>query len=353
MTGTDASPGGIERLDPRAEGDKLSSAEHLVRYWWASRLVEGRDVLDAGCGIGYGTRMLAAAGAATCTGVDIAPDAVAQASQAGGATFVEADLRSLPFEDASFDVVVCFEALEHVDPGRAVLDELRRVVRPGGRVVISSPNRGVYPPGNPFHVHEYTAAELAAELEQRFAHVHLFRQQPFLASALLGDADAAADADAPPVEAAVHKLTPLSPGDEMFSVAVAGDEPFEPPPSLVALASAFELRWWHDEVENLRRHAAEAERGAAVVREERARLEERLKSTGARLLELESELATLRERSRILEADAERGWNEARKSWAHYNDLEARFLAMEQSRIWSIAKPLRRARQVVRRVTRR
>lgn len=361
MNRTGVDPPSVERLDPRTEGDKLVSAEHLARYWWASMLVEGREVLDAACGTGYGTRMLAAAGAASCVGVDIAPEAVAAARDGDSSgRFVEGDLRELPFPDDSFDVAVSFETLEHMDGAPRAIDELRRVVRPGGLVVVSSPNRGVYPPGNPFHVHELTAAELADELQARFAHVQLFRQHPFLASAILDDEAAASDGDAPRPDMRLYKLAPLPPGGETYTLAVASGAPFEPPGSVVALADAFEVGWWHGQLAEAReatererrereRERHEHERESARAADARARLEEQLSASGRRLLELERDVAILQERSRISAEDAERGWDAARKSWRHYEELEARLHALERSPSWRLTRPLRTAKHAVKR----
>src|SRR4029079_653565 len=109
------------------------------------------------------------------------------------AEFGVADLMEVPSRFARFDLIVCFEAIEHVaDPARA-LDELTRVLSDDGTLIISSPNRGVYPPGNPFHLHEYTAAELESELQSRFEHVRMYRQLPHLATLIVGDDDLATE----------------------------------------------------------------------------------------------------------------------------------------------------------------
>ena len=107
------------------------------------------------------------------------------------------DLAKLDFEDDTFELVVCFEVIEHfVDPF-TVLDELVRVLAPGGVLLISSPNRDVYQPGNPHHLHEFTPTELEAELAARLGHVKLFRQQDYIVSAVLSDATAGRET-APP-----------------------------------------------------------------------------------------------------------------------------------------------------------
>ena len=106
--------------------------EHWHRYAWASRLVTGMQVLDAACGEGYGTRLLART-AGSVVGVDIDPGAIEHARRryAGPATRFEcADCTRLPLDDDSVDAVVSFETLEHLEAQDRLLAEFRRVLRP-------------------------------------------------------------------------------------------------------------------------------------------------------------------------------------------------------------------------------
>jgi len=164
-----------ERFVPGTPGEIWY--EHWHRYHFAASLVAGSSVLDVACGEAYGTALLAGR-AANVTGVDISAEALAHARTAYAAQsnveFRQSDCTKLPFDDGSFDVVVSFETLEHLDAQQAFLDELKRVLAPDGLLVLSSPNR---PPSseargmvNPFHVRELDRAELAALLEPRFAH---------------------------------------------------------------------------------------------------------------------------------------------------------------------------------------
>src|ERR1700761_2599769 len=130
-----------ERFDPAAEGGRLIESEHRARYRWAARLVDGKAVLDCACGTGYGLEMYKQAGATALTGVDISAEAVAATKErCGEATVLQGDLRELPLADDSFDVVTCFETIEHVENAAAAIAELRRVLKPDGILVISSPN---------------------------------------------------------------------------------------------------------------------------------------------------------------------------------------------------------------------
>jgi ubiquinone/menaquinone biosynthesis C-methylase UbiE len=214
-----------ERYDPRIAQGQMIAVEHQARYRWAAMAASGKEILDAGCGVGYGSAMLADAEATRVVGVDIDPAAIADASSRYGARdaveFFQGDLLELPFDDSSFDLVVCFEAIEHIDRQDAALDELRRVLRDEGHVLLSSPNRDVYPPGNPHHVHEYTPEELGEALAKRFGDVDLWRQHTWLASLLMNDASAAAGPETE-VDTSVRKLTALDPGSELYTLAIAG-----------------------------------------------------------------------------------------------------------------------------------
>jgi GT2 family glycosyltransferase/SAM-dependent methyltransferase/glycosyltransferase involved in cell wall biosynthesis len=162
-----------ERYVPNA-GDEQLWYEHAHRYAVAATLVADRVVVDVGSGEGYGPAWLARR-ARHVLGIDIAADAVAHASRAYGTPtlrFAVGDARRLPVGDGAAEVVTCFETIEHVSEPESVLDELRRIVAPGGVVVLSTPDRHAThasgSPPNPFHLHELTAAELAHELRARF-----------------------------------------------------------------------------------------------------------------------------------------------------------------------------------------
>ncbi len=157
----------VDHHDPFGRGDYLS-IEHVERYRFAAmRLAPGSRVLDLACGAGYGTAMLAVHGCVT-TGVDCDPRTVSIACEAFPAgAFQGAAPRELPFADASFDAVVSFETIEHVLDGERFLLELRRVLRPGGRLIASTPNVA-YTAHPDFHLHEYRPAEFFGLVERVF-----------------------------------------------------------------------------------------------------------------------------------------------------------------------------------------
>jgi SAM-dependent methyltransferase len=276
---------GGERYVPELHEGAMIAAEHHSRYAWASSLAEGRHVLDAGCGVGWGTVELARGGARSVTGVDIDDIALMSARErsAGNAEFVRGDLAALPFADGSFDLVVSFDAIEHVaDPSRA-LDEFRRVLRPGGVLAVSTPNRGIYPSGNPFHLHELSSGELEASLRSRFRNVLMYRQQTHVCSILTTDDGHAIDDPAVAIDASVRKVSGGEPGDELYTVALAGDSELPRMESVAVLGKSVQVKSFYEHIAALEQRAllADAEHAAsraqvAALMFERARVAEQL-----------------------------------------------------------------------------
>ena len=169
--------------------------EHIHRYLLARNLCRGLDVLDIASGEGYGSAFLAQT-AKSVVGVELDLMSVEHAQQSYASTatnlsFLQGDARKLPLPDASVDIVVSFETIEHFYDHDLFLAEVRRVLRPGGRFVVSSPERDVYSPAaqspNPYHVRELTRFEFSSLLRQQFQHVTLLGQRPMLGSALVAE----------------------------------------------------------------------------------------------------------------------------------------------------------------------
>jgi SAM-dependent methyltransferase len=180
-----------ERFVPGVAGE--IAHEHWHRYAFARRFATGRRVLDVSCGEGYGSALLAGV-AAHVTGVDVAPEAVAHARAAyGGRTnlrFVRASAAALPLADASVDVAVSFETIEHLPRALQprMLAELARVLTPAGVLVLSAPDPVEYSQArgyrNPHHLHEPPREELDALLAAHFAARRWHRQRRWFGSAL-------------------------------------------------------------------------------------------------------------------------------------------------------------------------
>lgn len=170
----------IEDAPPATPAEHGLRLMHLRAYDEAVRHAAGRDVLDVGCNTGYGTMRFVPV-ARRVVGVDVssrAIDAARERAIDGRPEFLVTSGFDLPFADGSFDLVTSFQVLEHVpDPG-PFLAELSRVARPGGSVILATPNAAtrLYPgmtPWNRFHVREYRATELTALLAGAFAGVEV------------------------------------------------------------------------------------------------------------------------------------------------------------------------------------
>ena len=211
-----------ERLLPDQQRGELVHAEHLARYRFASQLARGRRVLDAASGEGYGTAMLARAGAASVTGVEIDAAAVDLARGKYGLEFVEGNVCALPFDNGSFDLVVSFETVEHVEDPAAAIAEFKRVLATDGILVVSTPNASESLVENPFHTREFTPDEFSALLAGHFEPVRLLFQQNWLLSAVLGEEQFRRDDGDSALDLELVKVAGCDPGRELYSVAVCG-----------------------------------------------------------------------------------------------------------------------------------
>lgn len=149
-------------------------SDHVERYHFAAQFVRPGDlVLDLACGIGYGTYLLATeTQCARVTGIDIDPEAVRLAKERFShdkVTFLLGNVldASLPVEPA--DCITAFEVLEHIARDLEFLSRIRSLLKPGGRLIISSPNEELIPYSpqtSPYHVRHHTPAQLRDELQR-------------------------------------------------------------------------------------------------------------------------------------------------------------------------------------------
>jgi SAM-dependent methyltransferase len=169
-----------ERIVPDATSPGIV-AIHLKRYDFARPLCAGKRVLDAACGVGYGTAFLAET-AAEVVGVDVDESAIGYARDRyaqPNVEFIVDDLLELSLPDASFDVVVAFETIEHLRDQERYLSHVTRVLRPGGVYVVSTPraDRTTTQPDNPFHETELSRSDFEALLRRHFEDVELYGQR--------------------------------------------------------------------------------------------------------------------------------------------------------------------------------
>ena len=162
--------------------------DHFARYEHALPAAVGKRVLDVACGTGYGAHHLATGGAHGVDAVDISAAVIASARQryhAPALRFHVGSILDLQFPDATFDLVTCFETIEHLDDPDRALREIRRVLKADGTLLISTPNRPVTsplkglhdPPNNKYHVREWTVPEFRALLARHFVVGRAFGQR--------------------------------------------------------------------------------------------------------------------------------------------------------------------------------
>jgi len=323
-----------ERVVPgQVEIDLLN--EHVARYAFAARLAGGARVLDAGCGVGYGSARLAQA-ARRVVGLEVSWEAVAAARRQYASSrleFVRGDCLALPFPDGSFDLVVALEVIEHLPEWEKLLAESRRVLTGEGRLLVSTPNRLYYQESrespNPFHVREFNYRELGEALAGHFPHCRVFLENH--ADGLIFSAPEGGG-----VEAAVES-GPAEPDSAHFFMAVCSNGPLTPAPGFVFLPQAGNVlrareqhigllnselgqknRWLEQSQNNLERlhsahQALEAE--AAAERERARRIIEGLEQENARKTQWSRQLEVEIERLKGLLVERQAELDQAQK-WA-------------------------------------
>jgi SAM-dependent methyltransferase len=220
-----------ERFVPGAANAKGEMwYEHWHRYHYLLPLVAGKRVVDVACGEGYGSALMSRT-AARVSGVDISADAVAHARGAyadrGNLEFIEGSCLKLPFDAASVDVLVSFETIEHIHEQAEFLDEIKRVLKPDGVLILSSPNKAEYSDkrgyANEFHVKELYRAELENLLATRFSHSRWLSQRNAFVSLIAEEGD-----DALGESLAVSQAAPDLPIDALpalYYLIFAGNDP--------------------------------------------------------------------------------------------------------------------------------
>ncbi len=159
-----------ERSSAQDASENPIFQRHIIAYREAAQRIQGA-LLEVGCGEGYGIQFLAPS-ASSYLGIDKFPTTVANLP-------AHAQIKQLevpPFTgiaDASFDFVVSFQVIEHIENDLLFLQEIKRVLKPGGQLLMTTPNRLMSLSRNPWHVREYKPNEMRTLLERVFPKVDL------------------------------------------------------------------------------------------------------------------------------------------------------------------------------------
>ncbi len=318
----------------------------------------GLRVLDAGCGSGYGTAHLASLDPTLqVVGIDHNEEALAYARAhyaEPNLRFAHGDCLALEFADGEFDLVVAFEVLEHLSEPTKFLEQVRRVLRPSGHLLVSTPNRRYYSEErgyvNPFHTREYDASEFDALLAGFFPERVIFAQNhaPAIVSFPCGGTTPCSR-EYGSKGAVQFDASPEAADQPHFLVAVCSQQMGTVPEPFVFVPSAGNVLRERDL--DMRRQARElderkqwAERLNAELQEARQQLEVRqqeLEERTAWARSLESELERAREALSKLQHEFEERTAWALKLDAELKAADAGLRLLFGSRWYRLGKKLR------------
>jgi glycosyltransferase involved in cell wall biosynthesis/SAM-dependent methyltransferase len=327
-----------ERLVPGAAGCEPTFGakmyhEHAARYLFAAQAVEGKRVLDVGCGVGYGTALLADAGAREVVAFDLSEEAIGHARAHFARPVITYAVGSAEsFDFGQFDVVTCFELIEHVAAQDAVLSGIAAALPAGGIAFASTPRPQGDAPRSAFHVKELEFDEFRALVERHFAEVCFWFEANQYGSRIdrrLGSGDA--------------EVTLLEPGQfdsraaDYFIAAVGGADADALRPVHVVGDDAYVLNLEHD---------------VAILQES----QEQLKGDVAAILQeserLKEDVAALREANHEYEERVRRAEARLARAEQRRHQAEQRLAALAATVSWRVTRPLRSVRAVPRRARR-
>ncbi len=223
-----------ERLETFIRGETMW--EHLHRYAIAMELVKAKKVLDIACGEGYGARLMAGT-AAHVTAMDIDDATIQKAKakyKAPNLDFRTGSIEQVGAGNGSFDIITCFETLEHLEEHDKVLQELKRLLVPGGTLVISTPEKANYSDRtgykNPFHKKELYGDEFKNLLKRFFLHVNFYHQASFSGSLMMDETQQGLKRF---YTGDFEAISASAVNDTLYWLAIASDQIVELPPSSI------------------------------------------------------------------------------------------------------------------------
>lgn len=165
-----------ERTPTDNSSEKPIKERQLAAYYRALNYVEGCRLLEIGCGEGIGASLLATK-AASVTAIDYSQEALRVARERFGRNNIDLALMKVPpivFPALSYDAVVCFQMIEHLQQPEKLLVEIRRVLRGGGIALFATVNKDEVITENPYHLHEFAAREFEELLKSHFEAVEMY-----------------------------------------------------------------------------------------------------------------------------------------------------------------------------------
>ncbi len=164
-----------ERVDPSNASTYYLYRIHLDRYLSHVALAKRRIVLDVGCAYGFGSAALGNQ-ADRVVGIDSAPEVVREAKNrydSGNIDFVVMSAEHLGFKDQSIEGAYAFEVVEHLAHPDSFFNDVERILRKSGFLILSTPNKLGSKDENPFHITEYSLEELDQILQKHFSRVNI------------------------------------------------------------------------------------------------------------------------------------------------------------------------------------
>jgi len=169
-----------ERIIPEQNKGASFFYDHILRYLFVQQIIKNKIVLDAGCGVGYGSFLLAEGGPKKIYALDKSKEAIDYGKIKYSHNRIEFHIDNVEkiksVKAKSVDVATCFELIEHLKTADNLLRELKKTMKESAILVISTPNKKNYLEGNPHHLHEYYPEELFTELKKYFKNVEFYYQ---------------------------------------------------------------------------------------------------------------------------------------------------------------------------------
>ena len=159
-----------ERVSRTDFSDNYVFQRSILAYHYAAGVVSG-DVLEIGTGMGYGIEIIAPS-ATNYTTID--KSCAYDASLLENARFQQMEVPPIKFADESFDYVISFQVIEHIKRDKDFIREVSRVLRKGGKFIVSTPNAPMSLTRNPWHIREYTEQELHNLLAVEFSSIEAY-----------------------------------------------------------------------------------------------------------------------------------------------------------------------------------